>query len=610
MVASTTASYTETNATATKTVTHSAESAGTTYYGYVKDAAGNTGSCSKVVKKDSVAPTCTLTTSKAADGTNSWYKTNVDVKLTAANRKDTTSGVSGYNLTTSTTASYTETSTTATKTVTHSAETSGTTYNGYVKDAAGNTGKCTKSIAKDSIPPIINLTGKRCFVFPSTGGASSGSASYTQDLDSSGCLTLQEATTATDTSGEMYFTEWNKAGATFNYSVTETNFDKISVAQNSKNIVSSSGLSVGTPTNYTSKTGTLTVTDSGNRRANFQAFDKAGNSSYIDAYVSISKAYKVIFNLNNGSNAWTSSTCSGSGDWTASSKTCSKEVVYGYTYGSLPYPKITNYEFEGWYTAASGGTQVHSSTLYKYQSDQTLYAHWQPAGLKCKPSGSWSKTTSAINFSGTAASTTFKYTSAPSSKDSSGKTKIAASPNGGSGSLGSSLNVTKSSLTNFEYVYGYSTTNVLTNHCQSRYDAQTPYTPFAYNFRSDSKDGNKVKVTRQNCYQTEDRTAAATCSVVAKVPQDGKVYTIWCNYGGYDRPSTDKHGYSDVNYILIKDTYKDNSTCTEKHYKSKGWTPDHECNSNVGIVKKVFTTVDNAGNTSASLTVNYTWNYY
>ena len=41
---------------------------------------------------------------------------------------------------------------------------------------------------------------------------------------------------------------------------------------------------------------------------------------------------------------------------------------------SLPSPTRTGYTFAGWYTAASGGTQVTSSTQIK--SSQTLYAHW------------------------------------------------------------------------------------------------------------------------------------------------------------------------------------------------------------------------------------------
>ena len=51
-------------------------------------------------------------------------------------------------------------------------------------------------------------------------------------------------------------------------------------------------------------------------------------------------------------------------------------VTYGSTYGTLPTPTRTGYTFDGWYTAASGGTKITSSTKYTTASDQTIYAHW------------------------------------------------------------------------------------------------------------------------------------------------------------------------------------------------------------------------------------------
>ena len=54
----------------------------------------------------------------------------------------------------------------------------------------------------------------------------------------------------------------------------------------------------------------------------------------------------------------------------------SKSVTYGLTYGALPTPTRTGYTFAGWFTAASGGTQVTGSTSVDITSAQTLYAHW------------------------------------------------------------------------------------------------------------------------------------------------------------------------------------------------------------------------------------------
>lgn len=70
-------------------------------------------------------------------------------------------------------------------------------------------------------------------------------------------------------------------------------------------------------------------------------------------------AYKVTFNANKGT-----------------TPTESKSVTYDSTYGDLPTPTRTGYTFNGWYTAASGGTKVTSSTKVTITAAQTLYAHW------------------------------------------------------------------------------------------------------------------------------------------------------------------------------------------------------------------------------------------
>lgn len=56
----------------------------------------------------------------------------------------------------------------------------------------------------------------------------------------------------------------------------------------------------------------------------------------------------------------------------------SKTVTYAATYGTLPTPSRTGYNFAGWYTAASGGSQVSAATKVTITANQTLYAHWTP----------------------------------------------------------------------------------------------------------------------------------------------------------------------------------------------------------------------------------------
>lgn len=46
------------------------------------------------------------------------------------------------------------------------------------------------------------------------------------------------------------------------------------------------------------------------------------------------------------------------------------------TYGTLPTPTRSGYKFNGWFTAAKGGTEVTSATVFNGFADVTLYAQW------------------------------------------------------------------------------------------------------------------------------------------------------------------------------------------------------------------------------------------
>ena len=55
----------------------------------------------------------------------------------------------------------------------------------------------------------------------------------------------------------------------------------------------------------------------------------------------------------------------------------SKKVTYDSAYGDLPTPTRADYTFKGWWTQASGGNSIKSSTIVKITSNTTLYAHWE-----------------------------------------------------------------------------------------------------------------------------------------------------------------------------------------------------------------------------------------
>ncbi len=140
---STTPSYT--NATGSQTY----DTKGTTWYGYVMDNAGNTNKCNTVIYRDTKKPTCEIT-STGTKGNNDWYIDDVTIGLTT---NDVTSDIGGTGISTDNVVNYnniTELKLTS--------DTSGTTYYGFVKDKAGNTSTCSKTIKRNTTPPSCNLT--------------------------------------------------------------------------------------------------------------------------------------------------------------------------------------------------------------------------------------------------------------------------------------------------------------------------------------------------------------------------------------------------------------------------------------------------------------------
>lgn len=57
--------------------------------------------------------------------------------------------------------------------------------------------------------------------------------------------------------------------------------------------------------------------------------------------------------------------------------TSSITVTNGTTYGTLPVPNRDGYDFDGWYTAKSGGDEIIAYTTVNLTENQILYAHWK-----------------------------------------------------------------------------------------------------------------------------------------------------------------------------------------------------------------------------------------
>ncbi len=64
-------------------------------------------------------------------------------------------------------------------------------------------------------------------------------------------------------------------------------------------------------------------------------------------------------------------------------------VTKGSAYGKLPVPSREGYSFKGWFSAASGGTQIREGEVCRLNADTTVYAQWSKLTLKKpgKPTG-------------------------------------------------------------------------------------------------------------------------------------------------------------------------------------------------------------------------------
>lgn len=103
---------------------------------------------------------------------------------------------------------------------------------------------------------------------------------------------------------------------------------------------------------YTSATGGTAVT----------AASRYHNTSEVTVYAHWSPyPFTVTFNTN-----LSGAVCS------TASKTCYVDTAIG----TLPTPTKDYYDFAGWFTEASGGTQVTASKCYPDPKSVTLYAHW------------------------------------------------------------------------------------------------------------------------------------------------------------------------------------------------------------------------------------------
>ena len=112
----------------------------------------------------------------------------------------------------------------------------------------------------------------------------------------------------------------------------------------------------------------------------FRGYCTSTNGNGTQYITSAGKVYNDLYKVNKNQTLyawWTANTYTVTFNANGgSTSTSSKTVTYASTYGELPTPTRTGYTFKGWFTSASGTTQITSSTKVSITAAQTLYAQW------------------------------------------------------------------------------------------------------------------------------------------------------------------------------------------------------------------------------------------
>ena len=169
--------------------------------------------------------------------------------------------------------------------------------------------------------------------------------------------------------------------------------------------------------------------------------------------------YKVNFNANGGSVSSTS-----------------KNVESGAKYGTLPTPTRSGWTFKGWFTAASGGSQITADSTVSITSEQTLYARWQVNSYTV----SWS--------TGTGYSITVKRTSSPNAGAS-----IANISSGTTVYYGDVLSITYAASTGYSITgKGSTSVTVSSNITSSNIWATASANSYTYTIKYKSSNGTDL----------------------------------------------------------------------------------------------------------------------
>ena len=285
----------------------------------------------------------------------------------------------------------------------------------------------------------------------------------------------------------------------------------------------------------------------------------------------------------------------------------SKSIQYGSAYGTLPTPTKSSdaeytYAFAGWYTAASGGTQVTANTTMG-AGNTTIYAHWTATRRSYTINyqttyGSLNRTSQSVAYGSKGSCTlTMPANNAQYTYTFQGWYTAA---NGGGTKVGSSLTLETPSVTGAATYYAYVTRAV--NRYTFTFNANGGSTPSS---SSISKNYGEAIGTLPTCSRAADNTytyafagwfdTSATSggtqlTTTTKVTSNKTWYARWTatykNYtvtwngnGGTPSKSSSSFHYNDALGTL--------PTATRTGYTFKGWSTSASGSVNVSTTTKV-----------------------
>ncbi|MBR2885210.1 MAG: InlB B-repeat-containing protein [Clostridia bacterium] len=248
--------------------------------------------------------------------------------------------------------------------------------------------------------------------------------------------------------------------------------------------------------------------------------------------------------------------------------TTSLRAYCGKALGTLPTPTRTGFTFNGWYTAASGGTKVTSSTTYSTAKDITLYAQWTVNSYTV----SWS--------TGTGYSITVKRTGSPNGRAATGNISSGAKVY-----YGDTLSITYAAATGYSITSKGSTSVTVTgNVTSSTIYASASANQYTYSIVYKSSNGTSLGSSSATYYFGTTNTITAPAKT------------------GYNTPSSQSVKW-DATSKTITFTYSPKSVSTSQTMVSdKAWWV-YNSKTNIWYTVKV----EYQNRTSSSVQVRVVW---